>query len=345
MNGNYNRPKTLQDAILYFADADNCLKYMVAKRWPNGVVCPTCHRTDVTFLKTQRKWQCKSAHDHRQFSAKVGTIFEDSPLPLEKWLPAVWMICNCKNGVSSYELSRALKVTQKTAWFMLHRIRVALKEGGLFKIGGGGGPVEIDETFVGGKPKNMHSSKRLELQHIRSKQLRGDVPLGRTTVMGFLDREKGKVRAMVIPNIRRDTLQDRILEHVQHGTALYTDKAMAYEGLDADYIHEAVDHVREYVRGHVHTNGIENFWSLLKRGLHGTYVAVEPFHLERYVHEQVFRYNNRKTKHQNFNDGDRFDMAMSQVAGRRLTYAELTGKNGTPTPEQSLPQEAREEAF
>lgn len=314
-------PRTLQQAILYFADADNCLNYMAMRRWPDGVVCPTCGRTDPTFLKTQRKWQCKSAHAKRQFTAKVGTIFEDSPLGLERWLPAVWIITNAKNGVSSYELGRSLGVTQKTAWFMLHRIREALKNGSLLKIGGSGSaPVEVDETFIGGVAKNMHSARRNALRA-------GLKAEHKTAVMGMLDRNSRQVRAKVVPNVRRETLQNEILNQIEHKSTVYTDGSPAYDLLAArEYIHETVTHIEEYVRGEVHTQGIENFWSLLKRGLKGTYVAVEPFHLDRYVAEQVFRFNMRATKDNPLNDADRFDFAMTQLAGKRLTYAELTGK-------------------
>jgi transposase-like protein len=319
-------PKTLQDAIIYFADADNCLEYMAAHRWPSGVVCPTCGRTDVTFLKTQRKWQCKSAHAKRQFTAKVGTVFEDSPLGLEKWLPAVWMVANSKNGISSYELHRALGVTQKTAWFMLHRIRKAMEHGSLLKMGGSqGGPVEVDETFVGPKPQKMHRERRMRMQTAeRANQ--------KAAVMGMLDRETRQVRARVIPNVKRETLQTAILNQIEGGSTVYTDGWVGYDGLAAQqFIHETVTHVDEYVRGQVHTQGIENFWSLLKRTLSGTYVAVEPFHLDRYLDEQVFRYNNRATKDNPLNDADRFSALLMQLAGKRLTYAELTGK-GEETP-------------
>lgn len=320
-------PKTLQDSIVYFADPDNCLEYMAAHRWPNGVVCPTCGRTDVTFLKTQRKWQCKSAHAKRQFTAKVGTVFEDSPLGLEKWLPAVWMIASCKNGVSSYEISRTLGVTQKTAWFMLHRIREAMKNGSLLKMGGSeGGPVEVDETFVGPKAKKMHRERRLRMQTA----MKGNQ---KAIVMGILDRESRQVRAKVVPNVKRETLQNEILRQVEKGSTVYTDRYPAYDNLAAqEYIHETVNHVDEYVRGQIHVQGIENFWSLLKRTLTGTYVAVEPFHLDRYLDEQMFRYNNRATKDNPLNDADRFAALLSQVSDKRLTYAELTGKAGQTTP-------------
>jgi transposase-like protein len=317
-------PRTLQEAILYFADADNCLKYMAQRRWPNGVTCPTCGRTDVSFLANQRKWQCKSAHAKRQFTAKVGTIFEDSPLGLEKWLPAVWLITNAKNGISSYELARALGVTQKTAWFMLHRIREALKNGSLLKMGGNG-PIEIDESYVGGVARNMHAVRRNALKA-------GLKAEHKTPVFGMLDRESRQVRAKVVPNVRRETLQNEILNQIEHKSTVYTDGSPAYDLLAAqEYIHDTVNHVEEYVRGQVHTQGIENFWSLLKRGLKGTYVAVEPFHLDRYVAEQVFRFNLRATKDNPLDDADRFEFAMTQLAGKRLTYAELTGKVGETT--------------
>jgi transposase-like protein len=314
-------PKTLQDAIIHFADADNCLEYMAAHRWPSGVFCPACGRRDVTFLKTQRKWQCKSAHAKRQFTAKVGTVFEDSPLGLEKWLPAVWMVANCKNGISSYELHRALGVTQKTAWFMLHRIRKAMANGSLLKMGGSdGGPVEVDETFVGGKPKNMHRERRLRMQTAEKGNQK-------TIVMGMLDRDSRQVRARVIPNVKRETLQNAILSQVEGGSTVYTDGYPGYDTLATQqFVHETVNHVEEYVRGQIHTQGIENFWSLLKRTLSGTYVAVEPFHLDRYLDEQMFRYNNRSTKDNPLTDADRFSAVLMQLADKRLTYAELTGK-------------------
>jgi len=311
-------PKTLQDAIIFFSDADNCLKYMVESRWPNGVICPTCGRKDPAFLKAQRKWQCKSAHTKRQFSAKVGTIFEDSPLGLEKWLPAVWMIVAAKNGISSHEIHRALGVTQKTAWFMLHRIREAMKSGSLVKAGTDGGPTEVDEACIGGKPKNMHFKKRA----------RYGLHTPKPAVFGMLDRGTRQVRAKVIHKIERGTLLAEILNGITHGSKVYTDAAAAYSSAEKYFIHETVNHMNEYVRGEVHTNSIENFWSLLKRGLNGTYVAVEPFHLERYVNEQVFRYNTRATKDNPLTDADRFAAVLSQVTGKRLTYAEVTGKVG-----------------
>jgi transposase-like protein len=320
-------PESLQEAIAYFADKERAFEYAVNWRWLGGnVTCPRCGKAKHSFIKTRKLWFCYVCQ--KQFTLKVGTIFEDSALGLDKWMVAIWMVCNCKNGISSYELHRDLKVTQKTAWFMLHRIREAMKDDGGFRFGGPGSAVESDETFVGPNPQKMHRSRRLKLQQIRGQQRRGDVALGKTTVAGILDRETRRVRAKVVPNVRRDTLQAAILNSIAPGSKLYTDEAATYRWAagESEFIHEMVNHAREYVRGQVHTQGIDNFWSLLKRTLRGTYVAVEPFHLDRYLDEQVFRFNNRATKDNPINDSDRFAFLMSQVAGKRLTYAQLTGK-------------------
>ncbi len=313
-------PKHLLAASRYFADPDVCVDFVASMRWPDGVACPHCDGKRVSYLSSRRIWKCMNRDCHKQFSAKTGSIFEDSPIALDKWLIAIWLVVNCKNGVSSHELARDLKVTQKSAWFMLHRIRLALNQKSWGKLGGEG-PIEVDETFIGAKPQNMHAARRLKMQ----KAVNGNS--NKIPVMGMLDRELRQVRAKVVPNVRRETLQNEILNQIEKGSTVYTDGAPTYDQLAAqEYIHETVNHVEEYVRGQVHTQGIENFWSLLKRGLKGTYVAVEPFHLDRYVTEQVFRYNNRATKDNPVDDRDRFMLAVSQVAGKRLTYAELTGK-------------------
>jgi transposase-like protein len=313
------KPKTLQQAIIYFADPANCLTYMISVRWPDGVECPTCGRKDVVFLANQNKWQCKSVHHHRQFTAKVGTIFEDSPIGLDKWLVAVWMITNCKNGISSYEVGRALGVTQKSAWFMLHRIRLAMQNQSFVKMGGKGGEVEVDETFIGGAARFMHRDKhRRRITETGSKD--------KTAVLGMLERG-GELRVTVVPTRRKKVLQEEILGNVEQGTSVYTDALLSYYGLEhKGFAHKVIDHAERYVDGQVHTNGMENFWSLLKRGLKGTYVSVEPFHLFRYIDEQVFRYNNRKKP---MDDFARFQNVTSQILGKRLTYAEVTGKVGT----------------
>jgi transposase-like protein len=312
--------KTLTDAIRYFSDEQVCIDTVAGMRWLHGPECPACLMPEPRqhWLKNQKRWQCRDCG--KQYSVKVNTIFEDSAIKLDKWLTAMWLLANCKNGISSYEIGRSIGVTQKSAWFMLQRIRLAMQSKSLLKLGNTGGPVEVDETFVGGKPKNMHVQRRMKLQ-------KHGEHIEKSIVMGMLDRETRQVRAKVIPNVRRDVLQNEILKQVTRGSKVFTDGYKGYVGLDArNFIHETVTHMSEYVRGEVHTQGIENFWSLLKRGLSGTYVAVEPFHLSRYVDEQMFRYNNRTTKDNPLTDADRFMLAVSQVTGKRLTYAELTGK-------------------
>ncbi|MGA2569363.1 MAG: IS1595 family transposase [Terracidiphilus sp.] len=314
------KPVTLSQAIAYFADSDRAFDYAKFLRWPDDkVTCPRCGSDSNSFVKTRKLWFCNGCK--KQFTVKVGTIFEDSALSLDKWMAAVWMICNCKNGISSYELHRALGITQKTAWFMLHRIREAMKSRTIFKMGGSdGGPVEADEAFIGPKTKMMHRDARLRSIELNKHQ-------GRAIVMGMLDRELRQVRTQVIPEVKRETVQEVILSQIDKDSTIYTDSAPNYDWLKkAGFMHETVNHITEYVRGQVHTNGMENFWSLPKRELRGTYVAVEPFHLDRYVTEQVFRYNNRATKDNQITDEDRFTLAMSQIVGRRLTYTQLTGQ-------------------
>jgi len=320
-----NLPKNLLAASRYFADPDVCVEFVASMRWPDGVTCPHCEGKRVSYLKTRRIWKCMAKTCHKQFSVKTFSVFEDSPIPLDKWLTAVWLVVNCKNGVSSWEIHRDLGVTQKSAWFMLHRIRLALRTGSWGKFGGESGPVEVDETFIGGKITNMHRKA------VRRRKIGHNGGSDKTAVMGILDRGSRQVRAKVVPNVRREVLQSEILAQVEKKSTVYTDGHVGYDSLAAkDYIHETVNHVEEYVRGQVHTQGIENFWSLLKRGLKGTYVAVEPFHLDRYVDEQVFRYNNRATKDNPLTDLDRFAFAVSQIANKRLTYKELIGKDARP---------------
>jgi transposase-like protein len=316
-------PKTLQQAIQHFSDEQVCIDAVVQMRWPNGVKCIYCATNKPYWLASQKRWKCRACRN--QFSVKVGTIFEDSPISLTKWLPALWLLVSSKNGISSYELARALGVTQKTAWFMLHRIRLSLKQNVFgYKLGdGNGGEVEVDETFIGGKFANMHRDRRARAQA----ELKAKAGIaGKTIVQGFLDRDLRQVRAQIVPDRKRETLQNAVLKNVRYGSNVYSDNAVGYDKLTWRYVHAVVDHVDCYVKGRVHTNGLENFWSLLKRGLKGTYVAVEPFHLDRYVDEQVFRYNNRATKDNPLNDSDRFLLALSQIADKRITYKELTGK-------------------
>jgi transposase-like protein len=313
-----NAPRTLQEAVIHFSNFENCHAYMMNLRWPDGkVVCPRCGSDKVAYLPNARVFKCYEKHERQKFSLKVGTIFEDSPLGLDKWLPVIWMLVNCKNGVSSYEIHRAVGVTQKTAWFMLQRGRLALQQEDGGKLGG---EVEVDETFIGGKARNMHKS-------VRARKITGTGTGGKdkVVVMGILERG-GEVRAMIVDARKKKQLQKQVREHVEAGSAIFSDELKSYEGREADYQHAVINHAVEYVNGNVHTNGMENFWSLLKRGLHGAYVSVEPFHLFRYIDEQAFRYNNRK----DMNDYDRFELAMSQIVGKRLTYEQLNGKQTDP---------------
>jgi transposase-like protein len=313
------KPKTLQEAIQHYSNEQTCINAVAAMRWPDGKpTCPACAGKEHYYLATQKRWKCKECH--KQFSVKLGTIFEDSAIGLDKWLVAIWMLTNCKNGVSSYELHRAIGVTQKSAWFMLHRIRLAMKDILPNKIGGEG-ECEADETFYGGKVKNMHASRKLQLAQLRGKTVYNET---KTIVAGVLDRKAGRVRASVVPNRERVTLDKIVRDFVKFGSTVYTDDHTGYMGLRTRFQHEAINKVNGYVNGHIHTQGIENFWSLLKRGLAGTYICVEPEHLGRYVDEQVFRFNNRKV-----DDATRFELLLSQVQGKRLTYADLTASQAS----------------
>jgi hypothetical protein len=313
-------PKTLQSAIVYFSNPETAFAEMVKFRWPDGIVkCPTCGSTDAYFTKSRRIWQCRENHLKRQFSVKIGSIMEDSPLGIDKWLIAMWLITNAKNGISSYELGKAIGVTQKSAWFMLHRIRLAMQSEDGGKLGG---HIEVDETFIGARSRNMHKDKRA-----RMGMSKGRGGLGKTAVMGLLERHSkdghSKVRLSVLRNgLHKQEVQGRVREHVESGATVSTDDFGSYRGLSADFIHGVINHAERYVDGEVHTNGLENFWSLLKRTIKGTYVSVEPFHLFRYLDEQAFRFNERK-----LTDSVRFASTAAAVFGKRLTFNALTGKD------------------
>ena len=310
-------PKTLQEAIIYFADYDNCRQFLIDLRWADSKVrCPRCNSDHVAYLETARLYKCYGKHEKAKFSLKVGTIFEDSALGLEKWLPAMWLVVNAKNGISSMEISRSLGISQKSAWHMAHRIRFALHQGSFEHMLSG--EVEADETYIGGKARNMHLSKR-------QRRITGTGGEDKVAVLGLLQRG-GEVRTAIVPSQKRKHLSPQVRKHVQAGSALYTDALRSYRDLAGEYAHQVVDHAVEYVDGRVHTNGLENFWSLVKRGIRGTYVSVEPFHLFRYLDEQSYRYNNRAAKDNPLNDADRFMLACSQIVGKRLTWDTLTGK-------------------
>jgi len=309
-------PTTLLQAIEYFKDPANCREYMVPRRWADGVVkCPTCGSDRVKFSEKHSRWQCAVHHNRRQFTLKTGTIMEDSPLGLDKWLPAMWLASSTRNGISSWELHRALGITQKSAWFMLGRIRLAMQDeshGG--KIGGEYREVEIDETMIGGKARNMHKDRKMRVQKL------GRNTGGKAIVMGMLERGK-TVRAVVVADRTKSTMQPIIRENVESGSMVMSDEWAGNYRMDDEYIHGVVNHLQTYVNGNIHTNGMENFWSLLKRSIGGTYVSVEPFHLFRYVDEQAFRYNNRLP----MSDAERFGYLVRKIVGKRLTYAQLIG--------------------
>jgi transposase-like protein len=317
-------PKTLQEAIVYFSSKENCRDYLVARRWPNGVTCPTCGSESVTAQPKYNRWQCASHHERRQFTLKTGTIFEDSPIGLDKWLAAMWLVVNCKNGISSYEIARDLGVMQKTAWFMSHRIRLALGMESSEKLSG---HVEADETYIGGKARNMHRTKLAKrVAEFATPRTGRNQTTGKVAVMGLLERH-GEIRTMVVAGTKRHHLHNQVAKHVEAGSHVYTDALRSYNQLNEEYIHNVINHAEKYVDGIVHTNGVENFWSLLKRTLGGTYISVEPFHLFRYLDEQAFRFNKRK-----LTDGQRFDIASRAIIGKRLTFAQVTGKDNSRQP-------------
>jgi transposase-like protein len=308
-----DQPETLIAAVRYFSDLDVCHEYMRRIKWPDSkIICPHCGSDRIGEIATRHLLRCKACR--KQFSHKVGTIFEDSPLSLTVWFVAIWAIANCRNGISSHELARAVGITQKSAWFVLHRIRLAME---CESFNSFDGPAEADTTYIGGKADNMHAKRR-------EKQITGRGSVDKTAVHGVIQRTKdeehpSQVRVSVVASETASTLLTDVRRNVRHGAEVYTDSAGAYGELCFTHVHGTVDHsAGEYVVGEAHTNGAENFWSLLKRSLKGTYVAVSPFHLFRYVEEQAFRFNHRLKS-----DFERFHTALAQVVGKRLTYRVL----------------------
>jgi transposase-like protein len=307
-------PKTMLEAARYFEDPQRAHDFFVAIRFPNGVACPRmgCGSAEVAYMPKHWRWYCNECK--RQFSAKVGTIFEDSPIPLTKWLPAVWLIASNRNGISSYEIARGLGVTQKTAWFMLHRIREMMADEPTDKLSG---TVEVDEAYIGGKWERMNQKRRRAIAKGRHTPLSS-----KQAVLGMVER-KGRVRAWAVPTTGHQTLLPLLRNSIHEDATVYTDAIALYTHINEFFLHHAtVDHdLKEYVRGNVHTNNIECFWAVLKRTIGGTYIHVHPRHLDRYLAEQVYRFNERENE-----DGPRFAKATKMADGKRLTYKALIAK-------------------
>ncbi|MFO0734182.1 MAG: IS1595 family transposase, partial [Nitrospiraceae bacterium] len=305
------QPETLQDAVLYFADEERCVEFVARLRWPDGVHCPRCKSTTVTWIAARRLWQCKGCRN--QFSVKVGTIFEASPIRLSTWLPAVWLIASAKNGISSYELARLLGVTQKSAWLMLHRIRFAMRNGGIEQLSG---EVEADEGFIGAKTCLMHKCER---------KAKGRGAVGKAVVMALLERH-GDGWLTHVPDNRAETVQPIVRERVQPGSELLTDGLTSYAGLDDEYVHQVIDRAEASVRDNVHTSGIESFCILLMRMIKLVNINVEPFNLFRNLDELAFRFNTRKQP-----DAVRMADVVAAAERRRLTNKQLIRESAAAT--------------
>lgn len=318
-------PTTLLEASRYFADPETCVQEVARLRWPDGPTCPRCECREYSYLKSRRVWKCKECK--YQYSVKVGTIFQSSQISLDKWMVAIWLLSSCKNGISSYELGRSIGVSQKCGWYMLQRIRLAMQTGSFEKYSEKfDGAVEVDESYIGGKARNMHANRRKERGIDRSNFA------GKVGVVGFLQRG-GKISLTVIDSTNRGPLHREIRRRVKPGATVYTDELASYKGLDQHYVHNVVSHAETYVNGKIHTNGIENFWSLLKRGINGTYVSVRPFHLFRYLDEQSYRFNTRE-----ISDAERFVDVLRHSEGKRVTWKEVTGKTRKPEPPKRDPR-------
>lgn len=307
-------PKTLLEAVRQFSSPQVAHDYFVALRWPNGIACPRmgCGSADVARIKNRNAWRCRDCA--RQFSAKVGTIFEDSPIGFDKWLPAMWLLSANRNGISSCEVARGIGVTQKTAWFMLHRIRHTMQTATFEQLSG---EVEADETFVGGKLKYSKRARRAA----RAGRP-WDPSLNKTRVLGVVQRG-GQARAWAVPDLKKQTMLPKLQEAVRHDATLYTDgSGVLYQIGKRFSRHDWVNHAIEYVHGNVHTNNIECFWSVLKRTIGGTYIHVNARHLDRYLAEQVYRFNERENA-----DGPRFTKATKGADGKRLTWKALIQKD------------------
>lgn len=307
-------PQTMIEAVRQFADPQVAHDFFVSMRFPNGVACPTmgCGSAAVAYMPKRRRWYCNECK--RQFTAKTGTIFEDSPIGFDKWLPAIWLLASNRNGISSCELSRALGVTQKTAWFMLQRIRLGMESGDFAPFTG---TVEVDEAYIGGRWENKPLRVRRALGSGRTAHMDS-----KTAVLGIVQRG-GKVRAWAVASTQKRTLLPALRKSIHHDATVFTDGNSVYTHIDEYFLtHSTVNHeALEYVRGNVHTNTIECFWSVLKRTIGGTYTHVSPRHLDRYLAEQVFRFDERENE-----DGPRFAKVLRQLDGKRITYRALITK-------------------
>ena len=309
-------PATLAEAVRAYADPAVANAAMAAMRWPEGIVCPRCGGREHYAIKTRHAWQCKACK--RQFTVKVGSIMEDSPIAVGDWLVAMWLMVNARNGISSYEIARSVGVTQKSAWFMAHRIRHAMMAGSLDKLDG---EVEIDQTFIGPDKRKMNAESRERFEAI---------PAGRERVIVQTVVERGgDVRSRVIRDTSRSTIHDGIRAVVEPGAKLYTDEHASYDRLDG-YERESVNHGEgQYRDGEAYTNTVEGTFNLFKRCVRGTWVAISPTHAGRYLAEQDTRYNVRKLK-----DGQRAAIVGGMVGGRRMTYAKLTARRGGRGPQK-----------
>lgn len=309
-------PQSLLEAINYFSDDAKCVAFLERFLWEDGKPhCPKCGSDNVSKLNFRPAYRCRENGCKKSFSLKSVSIMNHSPLPITKWVPAIWFVINHKNGVSSCEVARALKITQKAAWHLCHRIRKVVSNGSFTKMTG---VIEVDETFIGGKEKFKHGMKDKSLaQWKKAQQKHG----GKTVVMGMVERG-GEFRGKVVDSTRRVSLEPEVRANVAEGSTIYTDSLKSYQRLNDVYNHGWVDHSNnQYVKGEAHTNTMENFWSCFKRSIKGTYIQIASFHTDRYLDEQSFRYNYRK-----LNDAQRFEIAVGKIFGKKLPYSVLTGK-------------------